>query len=300
MPQVARELLGEPNHRLSRPGQELRYGRNGSLSVELEMGVWSDFEDGTSGGVLDLVRRERGGSRSDAMRWLCDRGYVYTDGCHKRPERPARRRRTYPTAHPPERSQGEQREAENAARRAQAALARAKYDTHPYLTRKGFPEHRGFVTERGYLLIPIRGDGGSGEVVGLQSIGADGGKRFGPKGCKAKGGGFRLGGGGEGIWYVEGYATALSVRSALRLLYRPKDTVVVAFSSGNLPQVAGRRGIVVADRDPKGAGEKAARATGLPYWLPRRNRGRQRLSPHSRCAGACRPAAHAHPSCTGL
>jgi predicted P-loop ATPase len=51
---VARRLLGTPNvHSNSR---ELRYGRKGSISVELNTGVWHQFEPPeTGGGTLDLV-----------------------------------------------------------------------------------------------------------------------------------------------------------------------------------------------------------------------------------------------------
>ena len=277
MPQVARQLLGEPNRRLSRAGRELRYGAKGSLSVDLRKAVWCDFEGGSAGGVLDLVRREHGGSRTDAVRWLREHGHldsqgrprVRVNGYHNPAERTAPPERTYPTAPPEKSSQGERERAESAARRAKTVFDHASYATHPYLARKGFPEHRGFVIGGERLVVPVRGERGTGDVVGLQTILPDGTKRFGPPGCRVKGGGFRLGGGGEGTWYVEGYATALSVRAALRLLYRPQDAVVIAFSAGNLPQVAGRRGIVIGDRDPKGAGERAARATGLPYWLPR-------------------------------
>lgn len=70
---LARALCGVPNSRLSRPG-ELRFGRNGSLSIDLARGLWRDHEAGTGGGVLDLVCRVRGGSRADAARWLEGQG----------------------------------------------------------------------------------------------------------------------------------------------------------------------------------------------------------------------------------
>ena len=41
MEPVARELLGEPNQRLSSK-RELRFGTHGSMSVDLEKGVWQD------------------------------------------------------------------------------------------------------------------------------------------------------------------------------------------------------------------------------------------------------------------
>lgn len=75
---VALELLGTPNRSLSSQ-REWRYGSNGSLSVAVagkRVGRWFSFEDGVGGGVLDLIARERGGSRADAALWLKSRPYA--------------------------------------------------------------------------------------------------------------------------------------------------------------------------------------------------------------------------------
>lgn len=53
--QVARHYWGEPNPRLSK-GTEMRWGTHGSLSVCTRKGVWSNFETGESGGVIDMVK----------------------------------------------------------------------------------------------------------------------------------------------------------------------------------------------------------------------------------------------------
>ena len=66
---VARRLLGKPT---SASKTELRYGRKESLSISLTKNVWKDFDKGTSGGVLDLIRRQIGGSRRDALAWMRD------------------------------------------------------------------------------------------------------------------------------------------------------------------------------------------------------------------------------------
>ena len=99
---------------------------------------------------------------------------------------------------------------------------------------------------------------------------------------------------------MEGYATALSLQATLRYLSRDAEVVVCYSSLGNLAKCA-RRGVVIVDHDahicpraPYGcgarwsaagvvpqrcpmcggdkvvqaAGEKAAMATGLPYWMP--------------------------------
>lgn len=69
MSAVAKALLGEPNKSLSRGG-EWRYGSQGSLSVDTDKGTWFSHEEAQGGGVLDLIRRERGGAVSDALRWM--------------------------------------------------------------------------------------------------------------------------------------------------------------------------------------------------------------------------------------
>ena len=82
---VAVALLGEPS---SRSGRELRYGRKGSLSVHLDKGTWRDHESATGGGVLDLVKRERGCDTAGAMAWLKSVGFVESRDRERRPERP--------------------------------------------------------------------------------------------------------------------------------------------------------------------------------------------------------------------
>src|SRR3712207_6247667 len=66
---VARHLWGDPNPRLSR-GKELRWGNQGSRSVDLEEGVWYDHEADDGGGVLDLIKRETGAANGAAFDWL--------------------------------------------------------------------------------------------------------------------------------------------------------------------------------------------------------------------------------------
>ncbi len=97
----------------------------------------------------------------------------------------------------------------------------------------------------------------------------DGQKRF-LKGGKVSGGVYHLGDGKFQVW-VEGYATGLSVWKALAIIHDKQDIkVTVCFSAGNLKKVARQKscGAVVADNDASGEGLKAARATGLPFWMP--------------------------------
>jgi hypothetical protein len=78
--QVAKALLGPPNAHLS-DDKLWRYGTHGSLSVDLTKNVWHDHETNRGGGVLDLIIRERGGDRAEALRWLNHRfGASYRDG----------------------------------------------------------------------------------------------------------------------------------------------------------------------------------------------------------------------------
>ena len=84
---VAEALLGEPSRR---SGRELRYGRKGSLSVHLDKGTWRDYESATGGGVLDLVKRERGCDTAAALDWL-ESGRFVESRDRERPMRTASR-----------------------------------------------------------------------------------------------------------------------------------------------------------------------------------------------------------------
>ncbi|MDA7561892.1 AAA family ATPase, partial [Alphaproteobacteria bacterium] len=56
---VARYYLGEPNIKLSN-ASELRFGTQGSKSVNLDKGCWYDHESDVGGGVVSLVRHHEG------------------------------------------------------------------------------------------------------------------------------------------------------------------------------------------------------------------------------------------------
>lgn len=72
---VLPEFVGEPNRALS-SATELRFGKNGSLSVDLQKQTWHDHEDQTGGGVLDLLQAYRGYSKQEAVEWLQDEGFL--------------------------------------------------------------------------------------------------------------------------------------------------------------------------------------------------------------------------------
>lgn len=78
--EIARELFGSPNERLSKGG-DLRFGHNGSLCVHIageHAGTWRDHEAGHGGGVLDLIVHKIGGDRESAKAWLDQRKPIRT------------------------------------------------------------------------------------------------------------------------------------------------------------------------------------------------------------------------------
>jgi hypothetical protein len=82
---VAIELHGDPNKQLSSQ-KELRFGTQGSLSVDLEKGTFFDHQEGEGGGVLWAIARETGKAGASAVEWMRDRGFDVEDD---RPHRPA-------------------------------------------------------------------------------------------------------------------------------------------------------------------------------------------------------------------
>ena len=72
---VLPEFVGEPNRALS-SRTELRFGKNGSLAVDLEKNTWHDHEDQTGGGVMDLLLSFRGYTKAEAVEWLQDEGFL--------------------------------------------------------------------------------------------------------------------------------------------------------------------------------------------------------------------------------
>ena len=153
--------------------------------------------------------------------------------------------------------------AHKAAQKAAWILKQVSTSTHPYLEKKGFPEEKGNVWE-GKLVIPMRR---AGRLVGCQLISSEGEKKF-LYGQVTKGASFTIDAKGIDI-FCEGFATALSIRvvmQAIKMRYR----IHVTFSAGNMKEVcqAFDGGIVVADHDASGVGEKVAREIGKPYFLP--------------------------------
>lgn len=150
---------------------------------------------------------------------------------------------------------------EKAAAKAKELLNASVLSKHPYLKSKGFPEEQGWVNDK-KLIIPVRLDG---ELVGCQVIDEHGDKKF-LYGQRTAGASFDFDNKGK-HFHCEGYATALSLRHALRSLKR-NYVIHVCFSAGNLLKLAKQfGGYVIADNDASGTGERVAKESGLPYWM---------------------------------
>ena len=70
--EIARRILGEPNKQLS-TRQQLRFGTNGSVSVEIagpKRGQWYDFEVQQGGGPWELLTVKGGMANGAAVKWL--------------------------------------------------------------------------------------------------------------------------------------------------------------------------------------------------------------------------------------
>lgn len=70
---VARALLGDPNLHLSSKG-ELRFGKHGSLAIDIEKGTAYSHEDESGGGTLWLIKREKGLEGKEAFEFLREIG----------------------------------------------------------------------------------------------------------------------------------------------------------------------------------------------------------------------------------
>ena len=156
--------------------------------------------------------------------------------------------------------------ADKAAARAGWILHQSRQGFHPYLTGKGFPEEEGrvWMTDTGLLLvIPMRIDG---RLVGCQLVDDKGEKKF-LSGQITKGATFTMDAKGVPI-FVEGYATALSVRSAMKAV-KIRYTIHVCFSASNMEFIARKipGGLIIADNDSSRTGEETAKKTGKPYWI---------------------------------
>ncbi len=154
----------------------------------------------------------------------------------------------------------------DAMRKAVGMLNSSGLMRHKYLQDKGFDQEQGNVWMRDgvpYLLIPMRV---KNSLVGVQVIEEDGTKKF-LYGQRTGGASFTIDNNGT-HFLVEGYATGLAVRAALKAL-KKRYTLHICFSAGNMLKIAATLpdGIVIADNDESGTGERVAKQIGWPYWM---------------------------------
>ncbi|HMM08772.1 MAG TPA: toprim domain-containing protein [Paracoccus solventivorans] len=289
VPELVVELLGKPT---LRTGHEWRWGRKGSLSVVIggaKAGMWFDHEAGGGGGFIDLVGRNLGLSRGDALDWTADR-----IGMGRR-HRPARTRPAPPilSTNTPTLSQAQPGtetspqphldDLDPAVARAEEAAARAARiwanacpapDGHSYLAAKQVAALGLRMDARGQLVVPLQDI--DGRIHSLETIAPDGAKRYLAGGAKR--GHFTVVGAEPGplpeptgpVLICEGWATGASLHIATG------HAVIAAMDAGNLMPVAEALRarfpaadlVLVADNDAKpdrdgNPGVEAARKVAL-------------------------------------
>lgn len=157
---------------------------------------------------------------------------------------------------------------DKAAQKAAHILHQCQIGYHPYLKSKGFEEEQGNIwkheTDGLLLVIPMRV---GHRLVGCQIINEEGGKKF-LFGQRTSGAAFIFDNHGPNI-LCEGYATALSIKTAMKALKR-RYTLYACFSAGNMKKVADTLpgGFIVADNDASRTGQNTAEQIGWPYWMP--------------------------------
>jgi putative DNA primase/helicase len=156
---------------------------------------------------------------------------------------------------------------QEAANKAAFILKSCQMGRHDYLKRKGFPDAEGYIwvhEGKQFLILPMRVQG---HLVGCQMIDEAGGKKF-LYGQRTSNAEIRIDNGGVDI-LCEGYATALSIQSVLKRFKR-RYVIHVCFSAGNMKKIAAKietPGIIVADNDESGTGERVAKEIGWKYWM---------------------------------
>lgn len=156
---------------------------------------------------------------------------------------------------------------DKAAQKAAYIMHQCQFGFHPYLESKGFKDEQGNVWRNEdslLLVIPMRI---GNRLVGCQLIDEEGGKKF-LFGQRTSGAAFIFDNRGPNV-LCEGYATALSIKAAMKGLKR-RYTLHVCFSAGNMKKVAANlpSGFVVADNDASQTGQKTAEQIGWPTWMP--------------------------------
>ena len=272
MEPTARLLLGDPNPRLSTP-RELRWGRKGSLSVNVDRGIWRDHSTEAGGGVLALIAQETGAATpAECLQWLRNAGLLPggTDSMtHADLAALEERRKRERMA----RIRAERREHTQAAERGLAIWNAAKPAApgHGYLRRKSVEPH-GARQYRGLLCLPVVDFDSA--LWSLQFIEASGSKRL-LKGGRKAGNHIPVHEPAEPsrLLLCEGWATGATLAER-----EPDARVLAAIDAGNLEPVAlsARRRwpeldiVICGDADAAGvsAANRAARAAGALVAFP--------------------------------
>jgi putative DNA primase/helicase len=151
---------------------------------------------------------------------------------------------------------------EGAAKKAAWIMHNAVKRPHPYMVKKGF------ITDcpnqwvwNNLLIVPMRIDQ---KIVGCQMIDFEGNKKF-LSGQITKGAEAIIDAKGRHI-LCEGYATAMSVRRALKAVHK-RYTIHICFSASNIVEIASKypQCMVVSDNDAVGI--RSAKKTGKPFWV---------------------------------
>jgi hypothetical protein len=84
--EVWRALGGDPPKH-DRARAFYRNGDGQSVALDDHMNAYYDFRDGTGGGILHLIQRVKGGTRSDALKWLSEFTGIPLDGAQTATQR---------------------------------------------------------------------------------------------------------------------------------------------------------------------------------------------------------------------
>jgi len=224
------------------------------------VGVWKRY------GTDDHPR-----SKNGAVKYMLTHGFVQNHATSTvvsiwKPDQPVQIDRTAAMISVRKAEEEQKKRQHQAMQRAVAMLNASGNSTHPYLEAKGFKDEQGNVLWQNgepLLLIPMRVNG---SLVGLQQIDKTGQKKF-LYGQRTNNATFTFNNHGMNI-LCEGYATALSIRIAMKQMKR-RYNLHVCFSAGNMVKVAAtlEPGLVIADNDESGTGERVAKEIGWPYWI---------------------------------
>jgi hypothetical protein len=81
---IARHFFHEPNEDLSNK-TELRFGKHGSMSIDLTKNSWYDHEEKEGGGLFDLIKREAGiTTDAQCYEWLEREGFKEREKLYRR------------------------------------------------------------------------------------------------------------------------------------------------------------------------------------------------------------------------